>query len=281
MEIASGEIYGLLGRNGAGKTTLVKILLDLVRSTTGKTSLFSRPTSDPSSRCQVGYLPEDLRFHEYHNAETALHFYGSLSGIAPSTLRKKADALLSLVELQEARKKKIRAFSKGMKQRLGLAQAMIHDPTLLFLDEPTDGVDPVGRAEIRRILETLRDEGTTIFLNSHLLSEVEQICNRVGILERGSLVREGPLEKLLEREKALTLRTESALEKEPLAGIATIAKSVRADGRETELILHRAEDLDRIVDRLRSQGIGIRALEPKRLSLEEIFLHAVQEKESP
>ncbi len=200
LSVAKGEVFGLLGRNGAGKTTLVKILLDMVRPTTGRTSLLGMSSREPAARRRVGYLPEDHRFPDYQTARSALLFHGALAGLDRATVRKRADELLETMDLTAARDRKVRGFSKGMKQRLGLAQALIHEPEVVFLDEPTDGVDPVGRARIRDMLVALREKGTTIFLNSHLLSEVEQLCNRVGILERGELVRVGTIDQLTRTE---------------------------------------------------------------------------------
>ena len=191
LAVRDGEIFGLLGRNGAGKTTLVKILLDIVRPSAGGASLLGRPVRDPGARHEVGYLPEDHRFAEYQTAESALDFYAMLSGVPRSLRRRRVPELLAMVGLGKDARRKIRGFSKGMKQRLGLAQALLHEPRVLLLDEPTDGVDPVGRAEIRDVLLQLKNEKRTVFLNSHLLSEVERLCDRVAILERGQVVREG------------------------------------------------------------------------------------------
>lgn len=278
LSVAPGEIYGLLGRNGAGKTTLVKILLDIVRPTGGEARLLGRETRDAETRRSVGYLPEDHRFPEHHTAETALLFYGSLSGLSPAECRARTPRLLDLVGLAAAAKRKVRSYSKGMKQRLGLAQALVHDPRVLFLDEPTDGVDPVGRAEIRAVLERLKAEGKTIFLNSHLLSEVERICDRVGILDRGQLVREGTMDDLTRADLAFRIETAPALDAAALGALAGLVLSAApaANGKGHELKVAREADIDAVIDRLRERGIGIRALDGKRFSLEEVFLGAVE-----
>jgi ABC-2 type transport system ATP-binding protein len=189
LRVEPGEIYGLLGRNGAGKTTLVRILLDLVRPTAGKARILGRPSREVAARAAVGYLPEDHRFPEYQTGEGTLLLQGALAGLPARARKARARELLGLVGLDRAGRQKVRAYSKGMKQRLGLAQALVGDPQLVLLDEPTDGVDPVGRAEIRDLLLSLKRSGKTVFLNSHLLSEVERLCDRVAILERGALVR--------------------------------------------------------------------------------------------
>ena len=277
LRVAPGEIYGLLGRNGAGKTTLVRILLDLVRSTEGEARLLGKSTRDSSTRGEVGYLPEDHRFPDYQTGTSALHFYGMLSGLPRRVRVRRAAELLETVGLEKAAGQKVRGYSKGMKQRLGLAQALIHEPKLLFLDEPTDGVDPVGRAEIRAVLERLKHTGTTVFLNSHLLSEVERLCDRVAILDRGALVREGTVEELTRGDSSIRLSTIPALDDVTQAVLAKMGLRLRPVEDGFELSLQRSEDIDRVVDLLRERNISIRALVPKRFSLEEVFLKAVQE----
>ena len=283
LTVAQGEIFGLLGRNGAGKTTLVKTLLDLVRPDRGKTQLLGRSSREPGARQPVGYLPEDHRFPEYQTAESAIRFYGALSGVDRRTLRRRSAALLEQVDLVQAAHKKVRSFSKGMKQRLGLAQALVHDPDVLFLDEPTDGVDPVGRAEIRKVLEGQRALGRTIFLNSHLLSEVEQLCDRVGILDRGRLVREGSIEQLTRAGHVYRVRTVPAPDDAVVAAIrarvATFDLLPADDGGGSfEVGLADAAGIEIVVDLLRTHGLGLRHLVGKRISLEEVFLDAVDER---
>jgi ABC-2 type transport system ATP-binding protein len=277
ITVRPGEIYGLLGRNGAGKTTLVKVLLDIVRATSGTAWILGEPSRTPAARRRVGYLPEDHRLTEYRTGEAALHFYAALSGVPRSERRRRIPALLELVGLEDAGRRKVRAYSKGMKQRLGLAQAMVHDPRVLFLDEPTDGVDPVGRAQIRDILVTLKNEGRTIFLNSHLLSEVERICDRVGILEQGRLVREGTLDDLTRTKLSFQIRTVPALDEGARAELASFAISLEPGPGGFELGLEKEEDIDRAVDILRARGLSIRSLSGTKLSLEEVFLQAVEE----
>ena len=277
LSVRPGEIYGLLGRNGAGKTTLVKVLLDLVRPSRGHAFLLERNAREPGARHPAGYLPEDHRFPDYQTALGAITFYAALSGVDRRTARRRAGELLERVKLGHAAGKKVRTFSKGMKQRLGLAQALVHQPRVLLLDEPTDGVDPVGRAEIRDLLVELKAQGVTIFLNSHLLSEVEQVCDRVGILERGALVREGTVEELTRTERVYQVATDRAPDAATVAEVQRLAVSFRASANGAfEVALQRDEDVDRIVDLLRAKGFGLRHLHGKRLSLEEVFLDAVE-----
>jgi ABC-2 type transport system ATP-binding protein len=277
LSVEPGEVFGLLGRNGAGKTTLVKILLDMVRPTAGRTSLLGKSSRNPAARRAIGYLPEDHRFPDYQTGWSALMFHGALAGLDRHTRRRRAAELLETVDLTNARDRKIRTFSKGMKQRLGLAQALLHEPQILLLDEPTDGVDPVGRARIRDLLVRLRDDGTTIFLNSHLLSEVEQICDRVGILELGRLVRLGSIDELTEIELVYRVEVVPAPPPETLQALAEFAVSVETnDEGQLEVGLGSEPDVDRLVDALRGAGCSIRSLSGKRASLEEVFLRAIE-----
>ncbi len=278
LEIANGEIFGLLGQNGAGKTTLVKILLDIVRPTTGETSILGKSSRHTQARSSVGYLPEDHRFPEYRTAAGMMDFYAALSGSPKHERRVRSGELLEQVGLADAGKKKIRGFSKGMKQRLGLAQALVHDPQVIFLDEPTDGVDPKGRAEIREVLTGLKRQGKTIFLNSHLLSEVEQVCDRVGILHRGTLVRCGATSELTRSEGMFSLTTQPEPDEATVAAVRELVVEVNVTGTELEVQIAREDDIDGVVDLLRSRGIGLRALSKKRLTLEQVFLQVIDEK---
>lgn len=187
LQAHAGEVFGLLGPNGAGKTTLIKALLGVVRPTSGTAALFGKRAGSSAASRRVGYLPESLRIDRHHSARSALRFYGRMSGMDEATIGRRSDELLELVQLQGRDRESVKRFSKGMYQRLGLAQALMHDPDLLVLDEPTDGLDPVGRSQVRQVLEYLRDQGKTIFLNSHILQEVELVCSRVAILAAGEI----------------------------------------------------------------------------------------------
>ncbi|MBI4914636.1 MAG: ABC transporter ATP-binding protein [Acidobacteria bacterium] len=274
LEVREGEIFGLLGPNGAGKTTLVKVLLGICHATSGDARLMGRRVGDARARREVGYLPENLRLPDFLSAETALHFLGRLSGMPSEARRKAVPVLLERVGLLDRRRSKVRTFSKGMTQRLGLAQALLHRPRLVVLDEPTDGVDPIGRKEIRDVLFELRGTGTTIFLNSHLLSEVELICDRVAILDRGKILRVGGVEELTRR----TDRWRIAVEGDAGAALAAL------DGqREPQVVRGAVEfsapsalEMNAAIDRLRAAGIVIREVAPVSASLEEAFLEIVE-----
>ena len=277
FQVARGEIFGLLGRNGAGKTTLVKILLDIVRASGGEARLNGKSSRLVDGRRSVGYLPEDHKFPQYQRASASLAYYARLSGMSESAIAKRSPELLELVGLSRAAHQKVRSFSKGMKQRLGLAQAMMTDPEILFLDEPTDGVDPVGRKEIRDVLFALKDQGKTIFLNSHLLSEVEELCGRVAILELGELKRIGSVSEMTSGGDSWAVRCAAPIAEALRSEIEKLASGpVRASEELLEFSLANEGDIDAIVDLLRGSGIGIRELHHKVESLESVFIDLVQ-----
>ncbi len=197
LEVAPGQVYGLLGPNGSGKSTTLKIVLGLVAPTRGTTEIFGRDSSLVESREEVGFLPENPYFYKYLTGEEAIRFYGRICGLKRDFLENRISELLEMVGLTEARHRRLGGYSKGMLQRIGIAQAMVQDPKLLVLDEPTAGVDPAGSREIRDMIVGLKARGITVLLCSHLLAQVQEICDRVGILARGVLVREGPLEDLI------------------------------------------------------------------------------------
>jgi ABC-2 type transport system ATP-binding protein len=196
LEVREGEIFGFLGPNGAGKTTTIHLLLNLMRPTSGTASLFDQPVTDTAVHRRLGYLPESVNLHDYYRGRALLNFYAGLCGVPPETTPARVNDLLKLLNLEAAAEKRVSKYSKGMAQRIGFAQAMLHDPDLLILDEPTASLDPVGRKEFRDILIELKRRGKTIFISSHILSEVETICDRVAILQGGELKRIGTLSEL-------------------------------------------------------------------------------------
>jgi ABC-2 type transport system ATP-binding protein len=227
LTVQAGEVYGLLGPNGSGKSTTLKIILGLVRPTRGQAEIFGRDSSTVESRESVGFLPENPYFYNYLSGEETLRFFGRLCRLHGSALEKRVDELLDLVGLTNARARRLKTYSKGMLQRIGLAQALINEPKLVVLDEPTAGVDPAGSRQIRDLIADLKRRGITVLLSSHLLTQVQEICDRVGILANGVLVREGRLGELL----AVEDQTEVILEKasdELLQQIDALAKSANA-----------------------------------------------------
>ncbi|MCI0461340.1 MAG: ABC transporter ATP-binding protein [Gemmataceae bacterium] len=275
LTVERGAIYGLLGQNGAGKTTLIKVLLGIARGWQGDASLLGQKAGAVAVRRRVGYLPEDHRFPDYHTAWSLLNFYGELLGIPRRERRRRIPEALELVGLVGRMHTKVRTYSKGMKQRVGIAQALFHDPEVLFLDEPTDGVDPLGRKAIRGLLEHLKGQGKTIFINSHLLSEVELICDLVGILQRGEMIREGSVEGLTRRRGLFVvgLAPEQELPEDELAGKGYW---VKRNGDLWELELSESQSIDPVVDLIRARGLSLRHLVEKRQSLEELFVQTVE-----
>ena len=210
LEVAPGQVYGLLGPNGSGKSTTLKIILGLVSPSAGRTAIFGRDSREVGSREAVGFLPENPYFYKYLTGEETLRFYGKLCGLHGKRLQARTAELLDLVSLEGARDRRLGGYSKGMLQRIGLAQALIQEPRLVVLDEPTAGVDPAGSREIRDLILDLKGRGITVLLSSHLLAQVQEICDRVGILAQGILVREGRVEDLLAIENQTELILENA-----------------------------------------------------------------------
>ena len=279
LEVAPGETFGLLGPNGAGKTTLVKLLLGLVRPTAGTAQLFGRPIADPAARRAAGYLPEGHRFPPFLTARQTLDLFARMGGVDAADRDARADALLDRVRLAGAADRPVGTFSKGMLQRLGLAQALMNRPRVVFLDEPTDGVDPVGRREIRTLIEGLRADGVTVFLNSHLLSEVELVCTRVAILKDGEPIRMGTVDELTRQDRAWRLVTSPLppATLDALDGALAVAGPVHGGlVRSTATLPDRAA-LNAALDRLRADGVEIEAVEPARQSLEDLFVEAVSD----
>ncbi len=274
LEVGRGTIFGLLGPNGAGKTTLVKVLLGLVRGHTGEARLFGLEPADPDSRKRVGYLPEAHRLPGHLTGRQLLKLFGRLSGSSPAEVDARVGALLERVGMEKAADRKVKEYSKGMQQRIGLAQALVHSPDLVFLDEPTDGVDPVGRAQIRELVLELKRSGVTLFLNSHLLLEVELMCDRVVIMDKGRILREGTIEDLTP--STGVVRFEIGAAREDLERVlAGVGRGLRVEGASFQLTIQK-EELDVAIDRLRSAGVSIRAVEPRRINLEEAFLELVK-----
>ena len=253
LDIPAGHVYGLLGPNGSGKSTTLKILLGLVTPTSGTSEIFGVPSSRVTSRAEVGFLPENPYFYKFLTGSETIAFYGRLCGLGGRPLRTRVAELLDLVGLQDAGDRRISGYSKGMLQRIGLAQAMVHDPRLLILDEPTAGVDPAGSRQIRDLILRLKERGKTVLLTSHLLEQVQEVCNRVGILAKGELVREGSLEIL--------------------TGVT---------GQTEYLIENAGPELQSEIARLAaSHGARLVASRTPQLDLETVFLKATEEAAKP
>jgi ABC-2 type transport system ATP-binding protein len=280
FSVPRGRIFGLLGPNGAGKTTFIKILLGIVRRTQGTAQMLGFPAGHRSSRRQVGYLPENLRIPRHHTARSALDYYGSLSGMPRRLIQQRRTELLEAVGLEKWMNEPVKSFSKGMLQRLGLAQAMLHDPDLFILDEPTDGLDPVGRRTVRDILLQLKQQGKTVFLNSHLLQEVETVCDEVAILDHGKLRYVGSIDEITRQSEVNELEFElaapesevrAALDQYPDAAIAQQSGNCF----QVTIKLPDQSALDDCVDGLRQHGVSIAAMTRRRATLEDAFLQMI------
>jgi ABC-2 type transport system ATP-binding protein len=313
LSVEKGQIFGLLGQNGAGKTTMVKILMGITQPTFGEATLLGEPVGTAAVRKRVGYLPEDHRFPDYHTGYSLLDFYGSLLEMPAKDKKQRIEEMLELVGLKGRMHYKIRTYSKGMKQRVGIAQAIFHDPDVIFLDEPTDGVDPRGRREIRDLLHQLKEEGKTIFLNSHLLGEVELICDRVVILDRGEVIRMGTIAELTQQRGLYVIGLAPGQEF-PREEVARLGYDVTRngelwevaikDGKGSEAIVNpvgaaaaraagseavaatppppghyggvAAQNIDAVIDLIRARGLSLRHLTEKRQTLEDLFIQTVE-----
>ena len=287
LAVQPGELFGLLGPNGAGKTTAVKILLGLTHATAGSASLLGRPAADPESRRRVGYLPEGHRFPGYLTARQTLSIFGRMSGIAPRDLAPRIPDLLALVKLSDWIDGKVKKFSKGMTQRLGLAAALVHEPEVLLLDEPTDGVDPVGRREIRDLLKAEAAKGRAILLNSHLLSEIELTCDRVAVLRSGRVAAMGTIEELTrrgekERDSSKGYRLAAVpLTEELFAEFGAMGASPERVNGHLRVLARDPQHLNALIDAARARGALLTELTPEKSTLEDVFVDLVKAMEPP
>ncbi|HWQ12340.1 MAG TPA: ABC transporter ATP-binding protein [Roseiflexaceae bacterium] len=288
LQVPRGEVFGFLGPNGAGKSTSVKMLLGLVQPSGGGARVLGRPPGDPAAMARVGFLPEHFRFHEWLRAAELLELHGRLLGLDAAVRRRRAAESLALVGLAEHARRPLADFSKGMLQRIGLAQALLGEPELVFLDEPTSALDPFGRLLVRGIIRALRARGTTVFLNSHLLGEVEATCDRVAFIREGRVLRTAALRDLA----AGRLRVELRLDRAPPELLAWLRQHAGcsaldagppdggAQATRLELELDDEELLPAVAERVVASGARLYALTPRRLSLEQLFLEVVGERDS-
>ncbi|WP_437203757.1 ABC transporter ATP-binding protein [Planctomicrobium sp. SH664] len=252
LEVKKGEIFGLLGPNGSGKTTTLKLLLGLLFPTEGQVRILGRPAHDVEKNERIGYLPEESYLYRFLNADETLDFYGRLFKMSPAVRKQRRDELIKLVGLEGARKRQLKEYSKGMTRRIGLAQALINDPELVLLDEPTSGLDPLGSADMKDMILKLRDEGKTVVMSSHLLADVQDVCDRIAILFRGELKVIGSVQDLLQKKNETQLLT------------SELSPEVQ---REVEQVL-------------KKHGADLRSVSHPTSSLEELFLRTVAESEA-
>ena len=275
LSVQAGEIFGYLGPNGAGKTTTMKMAMGLIQPTAGQVKLFGHPNEDPLMRMRVGYLPEHPYFYDYLTASEILNFYGELYGIPREERRRRVGELLELVGLSHAANRTLRGFSKGMLQRVGIAQAIINDPDLVVLDEPLSGLDPMGRKEVRDIIVTLREQGKTVFFSSHILHDIETICDRVGLLIQGKLETVGPLDTLLAQGTNQVDISTRELSPEAIATLKEQAQSVEALGTTTLFTVAEAE-VGAFLEAILSHKGRVHEVQPRRQSLEALFVHEAE-----
>jgi ABC-2 type transport system ATP-binding protein len=276
LEIARGEVFGLLGPNGAGKTTTLKLLVQLVRPTSGRIEVLGRPAGDRATRGRLGFLPEQPNFYEHLTATELLHYFAGLCGLRGEARRARVTSVLDLVDLGSDRSRPLRQFSKGMLQRVGLAQALVNDPELVVLDEPMSGLDPVGRRDVRAIILRLRDEGRTVLFSSHILSDAEAVCSRVAILARGQLVASGTPAALTSAghrgwEVVVTGLTEAVADQ---VRPAVVRIRETAPGQCT-LELSSDRRPEPIIAELAAAGASLVSVTPLRRTLEDIFIEHV------
>jgi ABC-2 type transport system ATP-binding protein len=277
MTVPMGEIFGFLGPNGAGKTTAVKLLLGLARPSAGSATVLGAPAGDRRARRRIGYLPELFRYQDWLSAREVLRLHCELVGVPRERRRREVDGALDTVGLTRRADDRVGTFSKGMQQRLGLAVALLGEPDLIFLDEPTSALDPVGRHDVREIIRGLKARGTTVFLNSHLLSEVEQVCDRVAVVDRGRVIATGSMQEILGRDGAVRLRV-TGLTAEGTQALGGFG-SLTAEG---EWLTFRGLTADRVPDLVADvvrRGGRVYAVEPRHETLEDRFLQLLREQD--
>ncbi len=272
LEVEMGEIFGLLGPNGAGKSTTLKLLFRLIFPTSGSARILGHELGDLAVHAHLGFLPENPSFYDHLSAREFLEYAAQLCGMDSTTTRRRAGELLERVKLAETGDLPIRKFSKGMVQRLGIAQALINDPELIFLDEPMSGLDPIGRYEMRDLILELRKQGKTIFFSTHILSDAEMLCDRVGILNRGKLLGSGDLRQILRMEISATEMVVESSSATTLEKLASCAQSLTRTGGRVRLEFGSEYDTNRLLELALSSGVRIVSLNPVKSSLEDYFM---------
>jgi ABC-2 type transport system ATP-binding protein len=275
LEVFENEIFGCLGPNGAGKSTTLKLLMSLIYPTAGRAEILGESVLRLAARRHLGYLPESPYFYEYLTAEEFLTYYGSFFGFSKSELKSRVDHFLKLTDVFHARKLQLRKFSKGMLQRVGIAQAIIGDPKVVFLDEPMSGLDPIGRREVRNLILQLKREGKTIFFSTHILNDVETLCDRIAILNRGMVIGSGTLNELFDREVSHVEVVISGIPADSLRELVGPAASVSQSGNSLRLELSAQALLSRIVAEIEQASGKIISINPVRQTMEDYFLKLV------
>ncbi|MDM7461666.1 MAG: ABC transporter ATP-binding protein [bacterium] len=276
LQVPAGTVFGFLGPNGAGKTTTIQILIGNVYPTAGEAFVLGHRAGALAAKRKLGFLPEKFQFHDFLTAEEFLRMHGRLAKMDGATLRKRIDEVLELVGLSERRRSKIREFSKGMQQRIGLAQAILHDPDLVILDEPTSALDPLGRRRVREVVQYLKERGKTVFLNSHLLSEVELSCDQVAIINKGRVVKQGVLEDLLVNRSIVSIELQQATP-QVLEAMAKVAQRVHLiDERRVTAEVAHEDDVPQLARAIIEAGGALMGLQAHRETLEDLFIQTVE-----
>lgn len=278
LDVDAGQVFGLLGPNGAGKTTMVKILLGALNPTSGSATVNGFSIDNFAARAKIGFLPENHRFPNYLTGLQMLKIFGGMAGLSSNVIKTRSLALLELVGMSRWGNTRIKKYSKGMMQRLGLAQALLNDPDILFLDEPTDGVDPIGRREIRDILREQKAKGKTIFLNSHLLAEVESVCDNVAILNKGKLIAAGPITELIKKRPQYKIKT-TELSHEVSETFKTKYPDAHIRANTIIIELEKTNLINPIIDLLRKLEVEIISVTPQIISLEDSFMQLISQEE--
>ncbi len=273
LSVARGEIFGFLGPNGSGKTTTLKILMGLMQPTSGRAEVLGEPAGDVQVRRRIGFLPESPYFYDYLTAEEFLAFYGHLAGLGRIELGQRVTHLLELVGLTEARTRQLRKFSKGMLQRVGLAQALIHDPEIVILDEPMSGLDPIGRKQVRDLILRLREQEKTVFFSTHIIPDVEMICDRLAIVVKGRLLATGRVDELVSSGHAHTVEIVcESIQPGEVSILQNVATRVLQQGRQCLISLPNTDQLDEVIGAIRAHGGRLVSVTPQKGSLEELFM---------
>ncbi|MFZ0211887.1 MAG: ABC transporter ATP-binding protein [Candidatus Acidiferrales bacterium] len=276
LMVSRGSIFGFLGPNGAGKSTSIKMLLGLVKPTSGEAEVLGERAGDVEVRRKIGFLPEHFRFYDWLTSGELLELHGRLNGMTSARLRERVPVMLEMVGLAPHLDKRVRDFSKGMMQRIGLAQALIHEPEIVFLDEPTSGLDPMGRRLVRDVIRAQRERGATVFLNSHLLSEVEVICDNVAFLKDGEVVASRDLQKFAQSEVRVVARARK-LTLACVRGLVAWGTSVDYEGDRLTFVAHSTDVLPEVLRYLAASGADIYEFTPERASLEDLFVRIMGE----
>ncbi len=282
LDVRRGEVFGFLGPNGAGKTTTIKMLMGLIYPTSGQARIFGHPVGDPAAKAKLGFLPESPYFYDYLTSREFLNFYGHLFGLWGGSLDKRVDELLELVGMSHAKDLQLRKFSKGMLQRVGIAQALINDPELVVLDEPMSGLDPIGRKEVRDLIFRLKESGKTVMFSSHILHDAELLCDRVAMIMKGRLVACGQVSELIQQ--GTTHEVEMVVDRlspEGLEHLRVLATKVMVSGERVIAVLSSQRQVDESLEVIKATHAKLVSLTPHKASLEDLFIREAKGVQSP